>query len=260
MEGKQELEEIKNSLSLEQIEDLINELGGEPQRFNNNTLVCKTICHNCGGEGSHKLYYYANTRLLRCYTGCADNTFDIFALVERVNKNNGNDKWELPQSVRYIKNYFGIETKKQEGFETQLEDWKILNKYNQEEKEKKKIEMKFYDENTLKYFPFPIIEPWEREGITRETMKSRGICYDPSAQGIVIPHYNDENKLIGIRERTLIKEEEKNGKYKPAYISGKMYNHPLGFTLYNLNNSKENIKNIQKAIIFERRKKLFAIC
>ena len=33
-----------------------------------------------------------------------------------------------------------------------------------------------------------------------------------------------------------------------------MYNHPLGFSLYNLNNSKNNIKKIQKAIIWESEK------
>ena len=30
-----------------------------------------------------------------------------------------------------------------------------------------------------------------------------------------------------------------------------MYNHPLGFNLYNLNNSKEAIKAIKKVIVFE---------
>ena len=57
--------------------------------------------------------------------------------------------------------------------------------------------------------------------------------------------------MIGIRERTLIKEEENNGKYKPAIINGIMCRHPLGFNLYNLNNSKDNIKNIKKVFVFE---------
>ena len=33
-----------------------------------------------------------------------------------------------------------------------------------------------------------------------------------------------------------------------------MYNHPLGFNLYNLNNSKDAIKAMKKAIIFEGEK------
>ena len=43
-----------------------------------------------------------------------------------------------------------------------------------------------------------------------------------------------DNNLIGIRERTLIKENETKGKYKPAIINGKMFNHPLGFNFFNL--------------------------
>ena len=73
-------------------------------------------------------------------------------------------------------------------------------------------------------------------------MESRGICYDPMNEGVVIPHYDINGNLIGIRERTLIKENE-------IY-----YNHPLSFNIYNLNNSKENIKKLQKVIIFESEK------
>ena len=82
-------------------------------------------------------------------------------------------------------------------------------------------------------------------------MTRNHICYNSSSQAIVIPHYDKDNNLIGIRERTLIKENETNGKYKPMILNGKMYNHPLFSNLYNLNNSKDNIKNIKKAIIFE---------
>ena len=114
--------------------------------------------------------------------------------------------------------------------------------------------MKFYDDKILRYLPHPHIEPWEKEGITSDIMKIHNICYDPKNQGIVIPHYDINNNLIGIRERTLIKDNETTGKYKPAIINGKMYNHPLGFNLYNLNNSKNAIKIIKKAIVFEGEK------
>ena len=81
-----------------------------------------------------------------------------------------------------------------------------------------------------------------------------GIRYNPGSQGIIIPHFDINNNLVGIRERTLIKENETNGKYKPAILNAKMYNHPLAFNLYNINNSKENIKKIRKVIVFEGEK------
>ena len=62
------------------------------------------------------------------------------------------------------------------------------------------------------------------------------------------------NQLIGIRIRTLIKEQEQYGKYKPAILNGTMYNHPLGFNLYNLNLSRNNIHLYKRAFVFESEK------
>ena len=80
-------------------------------------------------------------------------------------------------------------------------------------------------------------------------MDNAEIEFDPVSWGIVIPHRDPVGRLLGIRERTLIKEEEENGKYKPAILNYQMYNHPLGFNLYNLNNSKDGIRKIKKAVL-----------
>lgn len=252
MEYKEFSEKVKNDLSIDQVCDLLASLGGDPQ-IKGDLIISRTICH---GGHSHKLYYYDNTKLFKCYTDCLDS-FDIFELIIKINKLNNID-YSLPQAIRFITNYYGIVVET-ENFETQenLQDWKILNKYdrsNSQEKEEKIVEMKFYDDKILQYLPHPRILNWEKEGITREVMEECGICYDPSYQGIVIPHYNIDGKLVGIRERTLIKENENNGKYKPAILNYKQYNHPLGFNLYNLNNSKENIKKIKKVFVFEGEK------
>ena len=252
MEYKEFSEKVKNDLSIDQVCDLLASLGGDPQ-IKGDLIISRTICH---GGHSHKLYYYDNTKLFKCYTDCLDS-FDIFELIIKINKLNNID-YSLPQAIRFITNYYGIvvETEISETQEN-LQDWQILNKYdrsNSQEKEEKIVEMKFYDDKILQYLPHPRILNWEKEGITREVMEECGICYDPSYQGIVIPHYNIDGKLVGIRERTLIKENENNGKYKPAILNYKQYNHPLGFNLYNLNNSKENIKKIKKVFVFEGEK------
>lgn len=252
MEYKEFSEKVKNDLSIDQVCDLLASLGGDPQ-IKGDLIISRTICH---GGHSHKLYYYDNTKLFKCYTDCLDS-FDIFELIIKINKLDNMD-YSLPQAIRFITNYYGIvvETEISENQEN-LQDWQILNKYDRsssQEKEEKIVEMKFYDDKILQYLPHPRILNWEKEGITREVMEECGICYDPSYQGIVIPHYDINGKLVGIRERTLIKENENNGKYKPAILNYKQYNHPLGFNLYNLNNSKENIKKIKKVFVFEGEK------
>ena len=255
-------DEIKNSLTFQQVFDYVAELGGNPRldASGAEVFVAHTICHNPACCGSHKLYYYGNTRLFRCYTECAGDAFDIYDLTRRAMKKQRNEEWALPRAVGHVARYFGISISDEENFEdshTQLQDWNILKNYqenNSINKDKKIIEFKEFNDEILKHFPRPRIEPWINEGITQEVMNARGICYDPVNQGIIIPHYDENGILIGIRSRTLIKEEEVYGKYRPAIINGKQYNHPLGFALYNLNNSKNAISQLGTAIVFEGEK------
>lgn len=256
MDFKELSEEIKNNLTIDQIFDFLQALDGGPRKQNENLIIARTICHN--GE-SHKLYYYNNTKLFRCYTECSE-IFDIYDLFIKEQKTQGKEI-SLPQAILFVINFFQLNIELYNGFsnqdENQLQDWKVLNVYlkNQEKQETKQIiDFKFYDDNVLNNLPTPIIRDWEKEGILREVIKYNHICYDPVNQGIVIPHYNIDNKLIGIRERTLIKENENTGKYKPAILNYQMYSHPLGFNLYNLNNSKNQIKQIKKVIIGEGEK------
>ena len=245
---------LKENLTIEEVFDLVSELGGEPT-MGNGLFTARTICH--GGD-SHKLYYYSNTRLFHCYTGCGDASFDIYELVLKVNKNAGIQNFSLSRAITFVAKYFGYtaDTFNFEDNQEASEDWKIINNYkrNKEKNQPQIIELKTYDNKVLRYLPRPHIIPWEEEGISFDIIESRGICYDPINEGIVIPHYDINGNLIGIRERTIIKENEIYGKYRPAIIGGKMYNHPLGFSLYNLNNSKKAISQFKKVIVFEGEK------
>ena len=81
-----------------------------------------------------------------------------------------------------------------------------------------------------------------------------GIRYDPVNGAVLIPHYDKDSRLIGIRQRTLVQEQEIYGKYKPARIQGQLCNHPLAFNLYGLNQAWPKIKQGQIAIIVESEK------
>lgn len=253
-------DEIKQQLTFQQVYDYVSELGGNPKLGDGETFIAHTICHNPACTGSHKLYYYGNTKLFRCYTECAGDAFDVFDLTRRAMKIQRNEEWSLGSAVRHVARYFGITGSEDENFDegqSRLQDWEILKNYQENNSitnSKKIVEFKEFDEKILEHFPRPLITPWINEGITQEVMNARGICYDPVNQGIIIPHYDEKGALIGIRARTLIKEEEVYGKYRPAIINGKQYNHPLGFALYNLNNARDAMSMIGKAIVFEGEK------
>lgn len=159
MDDKERLENIKNNLTIEQITDLLMTLGADPI-VKGELIMCRTICH--GGD-SHKLYYYDNTKLFRCYTECSD-TFDVFELIVKI-QTQGGGKYSLPQALRYVCNYFNIEleNKNFQEEDNSLQDWKIFNRYkkinNKEKEEVKKVEIKIYDKKIIDYLPHPRILP-----------------------------------------------------------------------------------------------------
>ena len=248
---------IKSELTLEQISQLLTDYGGEPIQSGDN-LISRTICHNHPqNEASHKLYYYGGSKLFHCYTGCDNPSFDIFELVQKIQLIQNGIKYSLYDAMIFIINYFGLNFERDFQKEVvSLQDWQIFSKREAANTHSydRSINLKIYDERVLQNFPHPRIVPWEKDHINQNAMLRHNICFNYSSYGILIPHYNQEGQLVGIRERTLIKEQEVFGKYRPAIINGIMYNHPLGFNLYNLNYSKKNIQNIKKAFVFESEK------
>lgn len=249
-----DLEEIKENLTEEQVIDLLGELGGEPSSYRG-SIVSKTICH-CGD--SHKLYYYDNTKLFHCYTGCETPSFDIFELVRKVKSAELKEEYSLPKAVDYVAKYFGFARNTDEEETTDIDDYLLkLNAYDRIKNidmTKQEVQLKTYEGKFLENMPQPGLI-WQEEGITKNICDKHNIRYNPVTGGIVIPHYDNEGKLIGIRERELDEERiNRFGKYHPGKYLGQMYNHPLSFALYNLNYSKDNIKRIKKAIVFEGEK------
>ena len=251
--------EIRESLSLEDIYGLLQEWGGDPE-YAVFGILCSTICHNAPGEGSKKLYFYEDTGLFKCYTGCANSTFDIFELVIKIASIQWHKEYDLNDAVRWVAAKFGIVgTYEDSPDEEDLEDWKYLANYERIqdiELKSSEVVLKEYDDVILSRFNYDVkIGPWLREGITQEALDQAQIGFYPGGDQITIPHFDKDHRFIGLRGRTVCAEEgERFGKYRPMKVNGLLYNHPLGMNLYNLNNSKRNIPIIKKAIIFEGEK------
>ena len=249
-------EEIKEQITINDIFDLLNEWGGEPFFQNEELIISKTICHNHPNEeSSRKLYYYDNSKLFQCWTECGG--FDIFELVIKIMNIQYHKQFDLNDAVRWIAYKLGISSSNIE-VEEQLEDWDIFNKYNNIEdiNTLAPIKLNVYDDKILNNFNYSVkLTPWLNEGISQWVLNYNHIGFYPGDCQITIPHYDADNNLIGIRGRALAQEDvETKGKYRPLKINGILYNHPLAMNLYNLNNSKNNIKTMEKAIIFESEK------
>lgn len=249
--------DIKQALSIEQIFDLLQNWGAEPE-YTNFGILSSTICHNKPGEGSKKLYYYANSELFQCYSNC--NSFDIFQLVIKVMEIQNNIVFNLNDAVRWIAQKLGISGRLEEDINDEgLKDWKYLANYERIQEIKvntQEIVLKQYDDVILSRFNYQVkLDPWLQEGINQEVLDYASIGYYAGGDQITIPHFDINNRFIGLRGRTLCKMEgELYGKYRPLKINNELYNHPLGYNLYGLNWTKENIKTMKKAILVEGEK------
>ena len=249
---------IREALTDENVFDLLQEWGGDPS-YDTYGYVSTTICHNPPGEGSRKLYYYTNTGLFRCYTGC-DSYFDIFELVAKVAKIQWDKDFDLNDAVRWVAQKFGFSGDHEDRPEDEdLDDWKYLANYERIQDISLKdnsVLLKTYENDILDRFNYKVkISPWLREGITQAALDQARIGFYPGADQITIPHYDKNGRFVGLRGRTVCEEEgERYGKYRPMRVNGIQYNHPLGMNLYNFNNSKDNIKLMKKAIVFEGEK------
>ena len=240
-------EEAKEQIEIEDVFNLLEFFEAEPQIFGDH-IVAKTICH----EGhSHKLYFYSNTKLFHCFSGDC-GTFDIFELVQ---KKQGVD---LNTAIYFVVNFLNIQSFLEEEYDADaaelLSDFNRYNKIVQIESSIKEEAIFPEIPNYIEHYPQPTILNWEKEGISAEVCRYMNIHYNPINGSILIPHYDINNRLIGIRQRTLVKEDEVYGKYRPARLQGQLCNHPLAFNLYGMNQARENIEDMKIAIVVESEK------
>lgn len=250
--------EIREKIDTDDVFELLQEWGGEPE-YTDFGIISATICHNEPGVGSHKLYYYENSGLFRCYTGCNDS-FDIFELCIKVANIQWHKDFDLNAAIRWVAYKFGISSAYvPEEDKANDKDWQALGNYERVKDLQLKdltVKLEEYDSSILDKMNYSLkLFPWLKEGISQEAIENNHIGYYLGGDQITIPHYDKDGRFIGLRGRTMCKDEAAQwGKYRPLRVNGQQYNHPLGMNLYNLNNSKDNIKTLGKAIVFESEK------
>ena len=252
-------DKLKEELTIDKIFSIVQMLGGEPI-YSSFGFISKTICHNPSNQGSYKLYFYKNTQLFKCYTGCND-IFDIFELIIKTKKIQEGLDLDLPKAMNFVVNILNLNGDIYKA-SSSFEDLEVLDNYERIlnlNYENQNILLEEYDKKILQSLQYPIIPDWEKEGISRETMKKNLIGYYLGDDQITIPHFDKDNRFIGLRGRFVVSDDANRfGKYKPLRINGMLYSHPLGLNLYNLNNSQNNIKKLKKVIVFESEKATLA--
>lgn len=237
--------EISDNLNFEAIKNLLERMN-IPYRDTDAALIMPTVCHNEDVESaSWKLYYYKDTHIFYCYT--EDGAMSIFKFLKNFYETRGIDyDWyqDIYQVVLDCSNY-------NSDFLIQNRYTSVRDKYHIEEAPSIPV----CDSHVLECFTKYYTYEWLHEGISREAMDKFNILFSISRNKIIIPHYNVDGELIGIRGRALNEDEViEYGKYMPVCIEGKWYAHPLGLNLYGLNVNKENIRREGYVFIYEGEK------
>ena len=237
---------IIEQLNTDKIIDLMERLGVETYVRRPGYVIFPTICHNEDpAQASMKLYYYENNHLFVCYT--EDGNMSIFKFLRHYYETRGIDfDWyeDIYKVVLDCSN-FRLAAPGHATYKS------IRDHYRRPEH----IQLPTYSEGILNTFTKFYPPEWLNDGISKTAMDKFNILYSIPQNKIIIPHYNIDNKLVGVRGRALNPWEVENiGKYMPVQIEGKWYSHPLSLNLYGLNKTKENIKKTGICFIFEAEK------
>lgn len=220
-----------------------------PKFLKPGVLAFQTICHNGPGNGSFKLYYYTQSKKFFCYTHC-HSLSNIYNVVMNVHECSFYEAFKYVCSILNIN--ITLNTLKA-GFEEKT-DLEFLNRFKVVPTISED-ELIIKDADVLNDFWSLYHNSWIDEHISIEVMKLFNIKFNISDNQIIIPHYDLNNNLIGIRARNLNQELIDEGKkYIPIFHKGILYNYPTALSLFGLNINKENIQKQKRIIIGEAEK------
>lgn len=239
---------IIENLNTDAIIHLMTELGADRYDDRGDYIIFPTICHNeDSSEASMKLYFYKNNKVFVCYTSCGG--MSIFKFLKhyyeerQIEYDWHRDIYEVVCNCSDFKRKEGFE---RAPYKSLRERYKVA---------RKEVQLPEYSKNVLDCFVKHYPQEWLDDGITKEAMDIFNISYSIAHNKIIIPHYDIEGRLVGIRGRALNEWEVENvGKYAPIHIEQTWYKHPLSMNLYGLNITEWDIRKTGVCFLFESEK------
>lgn len=234
--------QIEERLTDQDVIDILSEFSEFSPKPHPNGLIFGTdICH--GGD-SHKLYYYSDSKHFHCFSECNRN-YSIFQLIAKIKH------CSIQEAINFVSIRLGISMFGR-GFQQRKIDHSFINKFKKENHDEPFV---FRDASVLDDFWNFFHQSWLDDHISKQSMIEFGIKFDLLKHRIIIPHFDIDGNLLGIRCRNLIKEIVEEGKkYMPIVHKDILYNYPTSMNLYGIDKHKNNIKKYRKILILESEK------
>lgn len=241
------IKQLKDSLTINDIISLMSELDADYNSINDSEIHFKSICHE---SNSYKLYYYVESQNFYCHR-CAEQ-WDIFSLIQHVKDCNFVDALNFVCDVLHIDS--GTYQQRQ------------LNTYNWQRDLGRYLkgrhydydDLQVYDDKILSFFDKKYHESWISFGLSEKTLETFEIKWYQRTQSIIIPVYDNNYNLVGIRSRNILPDA--NVKYIPtSMLDGTTYKFPTNMILYGSWINEETIKRQKICYLAEAEKSVLKL-
>lgn len=251
--GKIDVKKLKRALTLAHYDMIIQRLGIPIFSKSNSEWRLWTGDKNVNPlEGSPKLIFYPDSHIFMGYT--AGRSYDIISLVQTrlallKQPCSFLDACQFILDTTNI-NPDSISRVKKEGH---VYDWSNLERFIKVRKYGNQLSE--YNRNIIDTLPPLYPQAWIDEGISEETMEKYQIRYYERCNQTVIPCFDDEARLVGVRVRNWDKDRVEQAKYMPLVtLDGQCYKFNTNQVFYGINYNKPEIERTGKVIIVESEK------
>ena len=251
--GKIDVKKLKKSLSLAHHKQIMQALGIPAYSENKEQIIYFSGDKNKDAlKGSPKLYFYKDSQIYFGYT--SSRSYDIISLVQ-TRLSLLKQPCSFLDACQFILdttniNPDSINRVKKEGH---VYDWSNLERFVRVRKYGNQLSE--YNRNIIDTLPPLYPQAWIDEGISEETMEKYQIRYYERCNQTVIPCFDDEARLVGVRVRNWDKDRVEQAKYMPLVtLDGQCYKFNTNQVFYGINYNKPEIERTGKVIIVESEK------
>lgn len=248
-----DVKKLKKALTLSHYDTILRELGIPIFSKSNTEWRCWSGEKNRNPmDGSPALVFFPDTKIFIGYT--SSRSYDCISLVQtRINLLG--QTCSFLDACNWILEKTGLDPTKitKPLTNTHVYDWSELERFVRVRKYGNQLPE--YNRNIIDTLPTLYPQAWIDEGISEETMAKYQIRYYERCNQTVIPCFDSEARLIGVRVRNWDKDRVEQAKYMPLItLDGQCYKFNTNHVFYGINYNKPEIERIGKVIIVESEK------
>lgn len=251
--GKIDVKKLKKSLSLSHYSLILDKLGIPIFSKSNTEWRCFSgDRHKNSYDGGTNLVFYPDTKIFTSFS--AGRSYDCISLVQ-TRLNLLGQTCSFLDACNWILEKTGLDPTKiaKPLTNSHVYDWSELERFVRVRKYGNQLPE--YNRNIIDTLPPLYPQAWIDEGISEETMAKYQIRYYERCNQTVIPCFDEEARLIGVRVRNWDKDRVEQAKYMPLItLDGQCYKFNTNQVFYGINYNKPEIERIGKVIIVESEK------